>query len=238
MIPEQPEHARPGPILTTQLIFGLAIVAVGVLFTLDNLDILNARDYLPFWPVVILVAGLVNLSAARDTGGRLVGGLLTFIGAWLLLGHLGWWPLRFRDLWPLILVFWGGLIVWRGWHGGVRPRGSVDTNDAMGIVAVMSGFDRIVSANPFHGGEVSAFMGGGKLDLTRAHIPDASFATVNVFALMGGMEMRIPEGWALENRVVFFMGGSNNRSRIPSNPSAPRLVLRGFVMMGGIEIKN
>lgn len=242
MTPEQPERARSGPILTTQLVFGLGIVTVGVLFTLDNLDILNARDYLPFWPVVILAAGLVNLSTTREGGSRMAGGLLTFIGAWLLLGHFGWWHIRFRDLWPLILVFWGALIVWRGWHGHAPslplPRSMKDGDHAVGILALMSGFDRIVTADPFRGGEVSAFMGGGKLDLTRARIADGESATVNVFALMGGMDIRIPESWALDNRAIYFMGGSNDQSRVPANPAAPRLILRGFVMMGGIEIKN
>jgi hypothetical protein len=34
------------------------------------------------------------------------------------------------------------------------------------------------------------------------------------------------------------MGGSNDRTRFPNQPNAPKLVLRGFVMMGGVEIKN
>src|SRR5262245_24803383 len=138
MIPEEPERARSGPIFTTQLVFGIAVVAVGVLFTLDNLDILNAGDYLPFWPVVLLAGGLVNLAAARDGGSRMVGAFLTFVGAWLLLGHFGWWHVRFRDLWPLILVFWGGMIVWRGWNGArpMLPRGSTDPNHAVGILAL------------------------------------------------------------------------------------------------------
>ena len=239
MMPEQPKERGSGPILSTQLIIGLAIVAVGVLFTLDNLDVLDARDYLPFWPLAILGIGLVNLTMARDAGGRLVGGLITFVGAWLLLGRFGLHYFRFRDLWPLILVFWGGLIVWRGWNGGgTFPPRTTDPGHAFGIIALMSGFDRVVTADPFTGGEVSAMMGGGKLDLTRARMPVGGSATVNVFALMGGMDLRVPEDWAIDNRVLFFMGGANDRSRMPATPGAPRLVLKGFVMMGGIEIKN
>ena len=241
MIPEQPERARSGPILTTQLAFGLGVVAIGVLFTLDNLDILDAGDYLPFWPIVLLIAGLANLTAARDGGSRTAGALMTFAGTWLLLSHFGWWHFRFRDLWPLILVFWGALIVWRGWHGvtpGLPRRVGSDSTHTISIFALMSGFDRIVLADPFRGGEVSAVMGGGKLDLRRAMMPDGETATLNVFFLMGGMDLRLPETWVLENRAVYFMGGSNDQTRVPANPAAPRLILRGFVMMGGVEIKN
>jgi hypothetical protein len=242
MNPEQPERARSGPIFATQLIFGLGVVAVGLLFTLDNLDIVNAGDYLPFWPIVILSAGLLNLTSAREGGSRTLGAILTFVGAWLLLGHFSWWHLRFRDLWPLLLVFWGGLIVWRGWHGHSPslplPGRTPNDEHTVGILALMSGFDRIVTADPFRGGEISALMGGGKLDLTRAHMSDGASATINVFALMGGMEIRIPESWGFDNRALYFMGGSNDQSRMPANPAAPRLILRGFVMMGGVEIRN
>jgi hypothetical protein len=34
------------------------------------------------------------------------------------------------------------------------------------------------------------------------------------------------------------MGGADDRTRLPANTDAPRLVLTGFVMMGGVEIKN
>jgi hypothetical protein len=61
---------------------------------------------------------------------------------------------------------------------------------------------------------------------------------VNVSAIMGGVELRIPEDWAVDNRVTYFLGGSNDRSRTPSQANPPRVVLRGFVMMGGVDIRN
>lgn len=238
MMPEQPAAPR-GAMLTSQLILGLAVIAVGVLFTLDNLDILDASRYLPFWPIVILAIGVVNLTSARETPQRLFGGLLTFIGAMLLLGRWGFVHVRFWELWPLLLIFWGGMIVWRGWHGPShrRPTGG-DPSSVVSVVAFLSGFDRVITGEGFRGGEVSAFMGGGKLDLTRAKMPPGASAVVHVSALMGGMEVRIPEEWAVDNRVTYFMGGSNDRSRLPATPNPPRLVLKGFVMMGGVEIKN
>jgi predicted membrane protein len=238
MIPEQ--HAGPrGPALTSQLVLGLAVIVVGLLFTLDNLDILDARRYLPFWPVVFLAFGLFNLFTARETPQRVFGGIMTFVGAWLLLGRWGFWDVRLWDLWPLLLVYWGVMLVWRGWHGrSLHEPSTTDHASAFSITAFLSGFDRVITAEDFKGGEVSAFMGGGKLDLTRARLAGGNAAVVHVTALMGGMEIRIPEEWGVENRVTYFMGGSNDRSRLPNTPGAPRLVLKGFVMMGGVEIKN
>lgn len=238
MMPEQPPTPRR-PMLTSQLIVGLAVVLVGVLFTLDNLDILDARRYLPFWPVVILAIGLTHLLSGRETPQRVFGGFLTFIGTWLLLGRWGFVHVGLGDLWPLLLVFWGGMIVWRGWYGGSYQRSTnTDSSSVFSVAAFLSGFDRVVASEAFQGGEVHAFMGGGKVDLTRARMASGSSAVINVSALMGGMEIRIPEDWAVDNRVTYFMGGSDDRSRLPASAAAPRLVLKGFVMMGGVEIKN
>jgi predicted membrane protein len=238
MIPE-PQTGTRGPALTSQLILGLAVIAVGLLFTLDNLDILDARRYLPFWPVVFIAIGVVSLLNARETPQRLFGGVLTFVGVWMLLGRWGFWQVRLWDLWPVLLIYWGAVIVWRGWYGRSLHESAVpDRASTFSVVAFLSGFDRVVTADDFKGGEVSAFMGGGKIDLTRARISSGNAAVVHVTALMGGMEIRIPDEWTVENRVTYFMGGSNDRSRLPANPAAPRLILKGFVMMGGVEIKN
>ena len=40
-----------------QLVIGLGVVTAGVLFTLDNLGFLRARDYLRFWPIVFVAIG-------------------------------------------------------------------------------------------------------------------------------------------------------------------------------------
>ena len=37
------------PRITSQVVLGLMAIAVGVIFTLDNLEIIDARDYLQFW---------------------------------------------------------------------------------------------------------------------------------------------------------------------------------------------
>ncbi len=49
-------HERPvaRPRFTPQALFGVIVIVVGVLFTLDNLDIIDASAYLRYWP-----AGLV-----------------------------------------------------------------------------------------------------------------------------------------------------------------------------------
>jgi hypothetical protein len=55
---------------------------------------------------------------------------------------------------------------------------------------------------------------------------------------MGGFEIVTPETWHVVVDVVPLMGGYEDKTRHPADPSAPRLRLRGFVMMGGLEVRN
>ena len=56
--------------------------------------------------------------------------------------------------------------------------------------------------------------------------------------MWGGIEVFVPEGWAVEDRVFPFMGGVDGQSRRPTAEAPPRLVVRGLVIMGGVEIKH
>ena len=59
-----------------------------------------------------------------------------------------------------------------------------------------------------------------------------------MFAVMGGFEIIVPDTWSVRVEVTPFMGGIEDKTQARPGPSAPRLVVRGFVMMGGVEIKN
>jgi hypothetical protein len=61
---------------------------------------------------------------------------------------------------------------------------------------------------------------------------------IDVFAMWGGIDIRIPEDWTLINRVTAVMGAVEDTTRPPQATTQHRLTLRGFVMMGGVEIKN
>jgi predicted membrane protein len=238
--------------LTGQLVIGVALAILGVLFTLDNLHVLRARDYLPFWPVVLLAIGLVHVVQARTAAGVMGGVIWLVIGSALLGDRLGFIHFNIWSYWPLLLVLIGGRIVLQAMSpdaprrdGGLVAmaggrstwRVGGDPSELVSAVAIMGGFDRRVTSHEFRGGELTAFMGGGKLDLRDA-MPKDGVAVVTVFALMGGFEILIPETWSVTSEVTPFMGSVEDHARTSSSPSAPRLIVRGFVMMSGVEIKN
>src|SRR5262245_15934937 len=98
--------------VTAHLIFGLIIMFVGVILALDVLELVNARDVLRYWPVVLLAFGIADLTQTSDRGSRLRGSLLTFFGGWWLLTTLRVLPSHsWRLFWPLLLVLAGAALV-------------------------------------------------------------------------------------------------------------------------------
>jgi len=61
---------------------------------------------------------------------------------------------------------------------------------------------------------------------------------IDVFAIMGGFEIIVPRTWKVTVEATPIMGGCDDKTREPADPSAPKLVIRGFIMMGGVNIRN
>ena len=236
MLPEQPSAAERRPRVTPQLVVGLMIIVVGVLMTLDNLGVVDGVYYLRLWPIGIIALGLAKLWQSRDGNGGSFGGLLfTVAGTWLLLEQTALVQLSFWDMWPTLLVFAGGFLVWQG-LSGPRPRPSGDTNETISGMAVLGSVVRGNNSPTFRGGELTAVMGGCEIDLRNAAIQGE--AVIEVFALWGGIEIRVPEDWTVVSRITPVLGGVEDKTRAPRTATRQVLVLRGFVIMAGVEIKH
>ncbi len=223
----------------SRLVFGIAIATAGVLFTLDNFDILSARSYLDYWPLFISAIGLAHLLQNRTFGGVVWGLILVFAGIWILGENLGFVDISIWTLSPLLLVLLGLSIIWRCCAPvpGV-PRGSaVDGNRYIRGSAVLGAFERASQASDFRGADLISVMGGCELDLRQATIANGQ-AVVDVTAVMGGVELRVPETWSVDAQITPVMGGVTNRTRTVPGAAVQRLVVRGTVFMGGVEIKN
>lgn len=223
--------------LTPQLVFGLCVIAVGVLFTLDNLGIAHAEAYLRFWPVVLIAIGLIKMWGSRNAAsGGFTGFLFTLVGTWLLLEETAVVRVSFWELWPLLLVFFGAYLVWQGMAGPQRRGVAGDANATVSAVAVLGGVARGNNSRNFKGGDLTAFMGGCELDLRKAAIDGE--AVIDVMAMWGGIEIRVPEDWTVISRVVPVMAGFEDKTRPPQGATTHRLVIRGVILMAGVEVKN
>ena len=105
----------------------------------------------------------------------------------------------------------------------------------LNITAIMGGFQRRVTTPDFRGGEVTAVFGGCELDLRQSSI--TSVAVLNVFAMFGGITIKVPADWTVELEGTPIMGGFEEKTIAPATPEK-RLIVRGYAIMGGLEVRN
>jgi hypothetical protein len=214
------------------------VVALGVLFTLDNLEILDARDYIRYWPAGLVAVGLLKMwHATRDGHGWFGGIVFVALGTWMLLERVIYFTINARALLPLGLVALGGYMVWRGF-GGERRRRPSDGHASFSALAIMGGVARRSSSPAFAGADLTAVMGGCEIDLRQASIAPGTEAVIDVFAFWGGIDIKVPEDWTVVTRAMPLMGGVEDKTRAPQGAVAKRLLIRGIVVMGGVVIKN
>jgi predicted membrane protein len=235
-----------GGLLTPRLLVGLAIALFGVLLVFDRLNLAVAGQVLRFWPAVIIAVGALLFKQSRHVGGGANGVILMIVGSWLLLNSLGIVRVGFWQLfWPIVLIGIGAALVMQA----IRQRdreATGDSDDTMNIFAVLGGAKRSSMSTRFRGGEVTAFMGGYQIDLRQAIIPPGEEAVLEIFTAMGGGEILVPTTWTVSTPIVPVMGGIDDKRVAPlpgtvdttGGKAAPRLVLKGLIMMGGIEIKS
>lgn len=79
-------------------------------------------------------------------------------------------------------------------------------------------------------------MGGNDIDLRDAEI-DADEVTIVAVAVMGGMDIYVPDTVDVEVGGFALMGGRGERgSSRPPRPGAPRVKILAFALMGGIDV--
>jgi hypothetical protein len=237
---------------------------VGVVLALEQLGLLQAHHVLRFWPVALIVVGLAMLQRTEKHS-ALRALILIVVGGWLLLNTLG---LVSLDLWefivPLLLVLFGARIMMRNHSsrpgasgdlpGTGSPTGAAPTGQGPSAFdSTPAGFSQPVHASlfallgsskrrwgktVFRGAETTACMGGCELDLREALMGPGELAVVDVFVLMGGVNIFVPPHWTVSQEIVPLMGGVHDKTHsMPSNP-AQHLLVRGTVVMGGVEISN
>ena len=104
--------------------------------------------------------------------------------------------------------------------------------------AIFGGIDRRGTWTVPRRMRVVALFGGANLDLREARFP-RGVVDIHVTAVMGGINIVVPPGLAVQMHGSAIMGGFADVNRAPANPDpdAPLLRVHGLTMMGGVNIE-
>lgn len=223
-----------------KILLGLVIAGFGLIATFEKYDLLQwaglTEPLFAFWPALLVLVGLVKLLAVP--GESFSGLVFSALGCLLLVTTLTD-RLSLLDLlrfWPLILVLIGIGVVFRSF-GGPEDRWLEIKTPRVRQLGLLSSSRRRATSQVFAGGDLGAFMGGCELDLREAR-PTEDGAVLDVATIWGGIEVKVPKGWQIDLRVTPVMGGAEDKTQSSAEKTDHRLRIRGFALMGGIEVHN
>ena len=224
-------------LLSDRSFVGLLLVALGVMFLLDNTDVLGTdkRVVSTYWPVLLIAWGVWDL-LSNGFRARLWPLLVLVVGVVLLLGNLQVWSVGVGRLWPVILVAVGLSFLLR-WRAPSAPRRAPLTGGGKSSYIFGGGEER-VTGQDYPGGEVTAICGGIKLDLREAGLRQGK-ATLDATIICGGLELQVPPQWRVNIQTNTLLGGTENKRQQPAAGQAQgELTITGTVLMGGIAVKD
>ena len=221
--------------ITPRLIVGLAILALGSLWTLDNLDLLESENVTRWWPVVLIAVGIVQY-VNRKTN-RVGPILLMIFGVYLLVISIGNYDFDLGDLIPFAIALFGGKLVWDALARRSARKEVASDDSAIHAFALMAGVHWQSTSQAFRGGDASALMGGIEVDLRNVQIQPGDEVVIDALAIMGGVEIFVPKGWKIVANVLPIMGGFEDKTS-GATETGSILTVRGTVIMGAIVVQN
>lgn len=235
--------------LNGRIFWGLVLLGAGVLWLLNNLDVqtIALGDLISrYWPVLFIYFGFVGLVEVAERapgrgilwGSAVVSGLLTAVGI-ILLGNLnGWWEIELSILWKLALPALLLIIGFSMLRGGVARPGSRTYWSVMGGGKVVP--------DHWHNLSAVAIMGGSSFDMRQAALPLAGDYWIEVHALMGGVDVKVPENVKVTVEWMGLMGGAEvlgrgkgvllGSERIVEGEGEVHLHIRAMTIMGGVKV--
>jgi hypothetical protein len=249
------------------LVGGVILAGIGVALLLQNLGIPFFDDLERYWPVILIVIGIAQCARSMGMGGKVWGGAICAVGVVFLLENFGFvrgdvW----RFLWPGIMIIIGLGMLARSIdrHGAGAPNPAAgdyaknlgddiknrisrqmspfsnNSRDHLSEWAIFSGVRRRIDSQDFQGGEAFAMFGGVELDLRKAGATRDEIL-IEINAIFGGVELRLPENWNVTVRGQGIFGGYEDKTmdtRAAPDAKQPHVIVNGFAVFGGVTIQN
>ena len=233
------------------IIWGIILVAVGVIFALNALEITNIEIFFKgWWTLFIIIPCTVNFITSRnrdDVWGNLFG---IAIGVFLLLCARD--ILDYSMIWKLFLPACIVVIGFRMLIKGIFGRRHREDDDGedddeddeddddkdnkadFDTANAIFSYHRVnYKGIVFHSAELNVIFGGAQLDLRKAIIEGD--CTVRANCIFGGITVLVPDNVNVKVEGSNIFGGTSNHT--VNHPDAHTIYVKGNSIFGGVSVK-
>lgn len=221
----------------SNILWGLVLIAAGIVFTLNAMEITNIDIFFDgWWTLFIIVPCLIGLLHEKDKTGNLIGigiGVLLLLSAQEILDF----SVILKLIFPLIIIAVGLQMLFSGLFRNKTGKIMEKIKDKGGnprvACATFTGCRLDCSGEVFDGAELNAIFGGVKCDLRGAVITED--CAIQVTAIFGGIDILVPQNVNVKVNPTCIFGGISNKTK--ALDGAPTLYISGICMFGGVDIK-
>ncbi len=223
----------------SNIMWGIALVALGIVLALNALNITNIDLFFDgWWTLFILVPSAVGLVTGKDKTGSLIGIL---IGAALLLACQD--ILDFDLLWklaiPVIILIFGIKLIFKNITGNkgdaIVKTVKANGEDVKTSCATFSSQDIRFDNEEVKALELVSVFGGIKCDLRNAKIEND--IAINAQCIFGGIDIFVPDTVNIKVNSNSIFGGIDADKHINSADNRFTVYLNGTCIFGGVDIK-
>jgi predicted membrane protein len=239
----------------SRIVLGIILIIIGLGYFISNIpgfEQFEIHKYIFSFEFIVFAAGLIIfLNSTR----RLFGALVLSIGVIMIAARaLG---IGEHIFFPLVIIAFGIYILLKHnmykdyacenreqWRNHIHEKkfysqGRTIDKDMIDETAIFGGGNRVIKSDNFKGGFITCIFGGMELDLTDCKLAEGE-VVLDVTALFGGAEIRVPKEWDVRNLGTPIFGGFSIKNRKYMSYELQQnacLVVKGTAIFGGVEIK-
>lgn len=124
---------------------------------------------------------------------------------------------------------------------GSAKNSDPDQHDtSIDVFTILGGGNFSTRSQNLRGGNVVAVMGGAVIDVREADM-NSDVIEIDIIAVMGGAEIKIPPHWQVSVKVLPLLGGVTNKTTCLADKlgvPVKHVVITGIAFMGGVEVRN
>lgn len=222
---------------TSNLLWGIVLVIVGIIFGLNALEITDINIFFNgWWTLFIIIPCFIDLFKEKDKTGNIIG--LT-IGLFLLLGcnNIIDFDLIWKLIVPISLIIIGLSFIFKDTINGKikREMKKIDKTNENEYYATFGEQNLNFQNEEFSNCHLNAIFGGIKCDLTDSIIKKD--AVINASAIFGGITIIVPNDINVKIVSTPIFGGVSDERKHNNKDSKITLYINATCIFGGIEIK-
>lgn len=221
------------------IIFGLALIAFGVIIGLNALGYTNIDIFFDgWWTLLLIVPCAVNLFTGKDPWSNLAG---ISVGTVILLICQGIITARtvLRLIFPIVLVCVGLYIVFKNIFPSKAAMRIKELNrnspSHKGSYATFSSQNLNFAGETFTGTDLTAVFGSINCDLLFANVN--TDCVINVSPTFGSIKIILPPNVNVVVRTTSVFGGVNRKRSFAPIAGAPTVFVNATCVFGGVELK-